>query len=333
MSLSVLPFIFMVMTLQGEGAAPAAPAAPPAEATGPAKSPAMVEALANKPSVVRQPRLIGDFDPAYTAAQRAAGMEGQGRISLVISSEGAVVEATVQSSNAPPELDASALAAARALKFTPAADRAGKPIAVPAVLPFSFVAADARPEFVSRVEPVFSDAARAAGEHGKVAVAGKVAPDGRLIDAVVLTSSRSPTLDAAALDAAKASRFRPYRDEAGQPIALPVRVAFGFDNYRTPGPGGGILRYRCDQFARDESWWAANWPASERNEFYTMMLGISALSQDMMTQVSQFKAKMAAFDARYAAARVDCAAQPEKLFVDVMKVEGPIARRMAEQAK
>lgn len=326
MSLSVLPFIFMAVALQGEGTAPA-------EGTEPATSAAMAAALANRPLVVRQPRLTGAFDPAYTAAQRAAGMEGQGRIGLVISAEGAVVEATVQSSNAPPELDASALAAARALKFTPAADKAGTPIAVPAVLPFAFTAADERPEFTSRVEPVFSDAARAAGEHGKVVIAGKVAPDGRLVDAAVFRSSRSPTLDAAALEAANASRFEPYRDEAGEPIALPVRATFGFDNYRTPGPGGGILRYRCDQFVRDESWWEANWPASEKNEFYTMMLGLSALSQDMLAGVSQFREKKAAFDMRYAAARLECAARPEKLFVDVMTVEGPIARRMAEKAK
>ena len=330
MSLSVLPFVFMAMTPQGDAAAPSVP---PAETTEAGTSPAMAEALANKAVMGRRPQLIGNFDPAYSAAQRAAGMEGAGRIGIIVTADGTVTEAAVQSSSAPPELDASALAAARALKFIPATDKTGKAIAVPAVLPFSYAATDERPEFVSRVEPAFGDASRAAGEHGKVVIAGKVGADGRLIDAAVFRSSRSPTLDAAALEAANASRFRPYRDEAGKPIALPVRVPFSFDNYRTPGPGGGILRYRCDQFARDESWWAANWPAREKNEFYTMMLGISALSQDMLTQVSQFKEKMAAFDMRYAAARLECAARPDKLFVDVMKVEGPIARRMAEKAK
>lgn len=331
MSLSILPFIFMMMTIQEGGTA--APAGPPAESAEPAKSAAMVEALANKPLVARQPRLIGDFDPAYSAEQRAAGMQGQGRISLVISAEGAVVEAVIERSSAPPELDAAAMTAARALKFTPAADKAGKPIAVPAVLPFSFAAADENPMYVARVEPVFGDAARAAGEHGKVVIDGKIGSDGRLVDAVVSQSSRSATLDAVALDAATASRYRPYRDGTGRPIALPVRIPIGFDNYRTPGPGGGILRYRCDQFARDESWWAATWPASEKREFYSMMLGLSALSQDMLAQPSRFLEKKAAFDMRYAAAGLECAARPEKLFVDVMKVEGPIARRMAEQAK
>lgn len=331
MSLSVLPFILMMMAMQEGGAA--APAAPLAESGETAKSPAMAEALANRPSIARQPRLIGSFEPAYTAEQRAAGMQGQGRIGLVISAEGAVVEAAIQHSNAPAELDAAALAAARALKFAPAADKAGKPIAVPAVLPFSFAPADGNPMYAERVEPLFSDAARAAGEHGKVVIDGKIGADGGLIDAVVTTSSRSAMLDAAALEAATASRYRPYRDGAGKPIALPVRLPFGFDNYRTPGPGGGILRYRCDQFVRDESWWVATWPADEKREFYTMMLGLSALSQGMLSEPAKLREKMAAFDLRYAAAGLECAARPEKLFVDVMKVEGPIARRMAEQAK
>lgn len=330
MSLSVLPLIFMTMTLQGAADAP--PVAP-AETVEAGKSPAMVEALANQAQMARGPRLIGEFQPAYSDEQRAVGMLGQGRISIIVTAEGSVGEAAIRYSNAPPELDASALAAARGLKFTPAVDKAGKAIAVPALLPFSFEAAGGHPMYVTRVEPVFSDAARAAGEHGKVVIDGKIGPDGRMIDAVLFQSSRSASLDAAALEAATASRYRPYRDGAGQPYALPVRVPFSFDNYRTPGPGGGILRYRCDQFARDESWWAANWPVSEKNEFYTMMLGISALSQGMLTQVSQFREKMAAFDKRYAAARLECAARPDKLFVDVMKVEGPIARRMAEKAK
>lgn len=333
MSLSVLPLIFALMTSQSDAAAPAAPAAAPVESADRAKSPAMVEALANQTQMARGPRLIGDFEPAYSMEQRAAGMQGQGRVSMIVTAEGRVGEAAIRYSSAPPELDASALAAARTLTFTPAVDKGGKAIAVPVLLPFSFEAADGHPMYTTRVEPVFSDAARAAGEHGKVVIDGKIGTDGRLIDAVIFQSSRSPTLDAAAIEAATASRYRPYRDGAGQPYVLPVRVPFGFDNYRTPGPGGGILRYRCDQFARDESWWAANWPESEKNEFYTMMLGLGALSQGMLTQVSQFKEKKAAFDQRYAAARIECTGQPDKLFVDVMKIEGPIARRMAERAK
>ncbi|MGB3846181.1 MAG: TonB family protein [Sphingopyxis sp.] len=331
MSLPVLPFIFMAMMTQEGGVA--APAAPPTDSAGPARSPAMVEALANQAQMARGPRLVGDFQPAYSLEQRAVGMQGQGRVSIIVTAEGYVDEASIRYSNAPPELDASALAAARLLKFTPAVDKAGKAIAVPALLPFSFEAASGHPMYAVRVEPVFSNAARAAGEHGKVVIDGKVGPDGRLVDTTVFQSSRSATLDAAALEAANASRYRLYRDGAGKPFALPVRIPFSFDNYRTPGPGGGVLRYRCDQFARDESWWAANWPANEKNEFYTMMLGLSALSQDMLSGVSQFREKKAAFDMRYAAARLECVAQPDKLFVDVMKVEGPIARRMAERAK
>lgn len=43
--------------------------------------------------------------------------------------------------------------------------------------------------------------------------------------------------------------------------------------------------------------------------------------------------KPAYSDEQRAAARLECAARPDKLFVDDMKVEGPIARRMAEKAK
>ena len=46
-------------------------------------------------------------------------------------------------------------------------------LAVPAVLPFSFEAADGHPMFVTRVEAAFGDASRAAGEHGKVVIEGE----------------------------------------------------------------------------------------------------------------------------------------------------------------
>ena len=120
----------------------------------------MVEALANQAQMARGPRLVGDFQPAYSLEQRAAGMQGQGRVSIIVTAEGRVDEASIRYSNAPPELDASALAAARLLKFTPAVDKAGKAIAVPALLPFSFEAASGHPMYAVRVEPVFSDAAR-----------------------------------------------------------------------------------------------------------------------------------------------------------------------------
>lgn len=323
----VFSIMLALLAVQGEiGGAPPEPSASTTSA-------AMAEALANKAQMARGPQLIGSFDPAYSREQRAAGMQGDGRILLVVGADGTVSEATLQRSSAPPELDAAALKAARALTFKPATDKAGNAIAVPAILPFSFQAADENPLYVSRVDPEFSDAARAAGEHGKVVIAGKIGADGQLFDAVVATSSRSPTLDAAALAAAQASRLRPYRDNAGQPLAVPVNLSFAFDNYHTPGPGGGILRYRCDQFVRDENWWQATWPASEKNGFYTLMLGLSMMSQGVLSNPSGIKEAKAAFDARLADARRDCAAQPDRLFVDVMKVEGPAARRLAEKAK
>ena len=93
MSLSVLPLIFMAMTLQGDATAPAAS---PAETVEAGKSPAMVEALANQAQMARGPRLIGEFQPAYSDEQRAAGMLGQGRISIIVTAEGSVSEAAIR---------------------------------------------------------------------------------------------------------------------------------------------------------------------------------------------------------------------------------------------
>lgn len=64
-------------------------------------------------------------------------------------------------------------------------------------------------EFADRVQPTYPQAAVDAGIEGQVVVAITVGPDGRLLLATIRSSSGSTLLDDAALEAARASTYRP----------------------------------------------------------------------------------------------------------------------------
>ena len=179
----------------------------------------------------------------------------------------------------------------------------------------------------------YPDAERLAGHFGKVVVAGKVGRDGRLIEPVVKLSSRAPGLDAVALAAATASEFRPYKDGAGNFIAELVEAPFSFDSIHSPGKGGGILRYRCEQFALDESWWRSVWPEETKSELHSMFMGLRAIAvtQSLSTlDAKTLKSMISDFDARWTSAVETCRSRPDALMVDVLKPEGDWAKRMAQ---
>ena len=67
------------------------------------------------------------------------------------------------------------------------------------------------PRFLERAEPAYPRAARLAGVEGVVRLRLSLDAEGRLVAAEIATSSGSPALDAAALAAARASRYAPAR--------------------------------------------------------------------------------------------------------------------------
>ncbi len=145
-----------------------------------------------------------------------------------------------------------------------------------------------------QADDLFPDAARAQGVHGTVTVSGIVGRDGRVTQTVVTGSSRSDLLDATALSAASAARFEPARDAAGNPVAVRLSMDLEFNN-GLDGKRGGIGRYACGQFVRDQDWLHAHWPVGQHwNE---------------------------AIEA--------CRSQPDAMLVDVLKPEGEVLRSLA----
>ncbi len=67
------------------------------------------------------------------------------------------------------------------------------------------------PEFVRRVEPAYPRSARLAGVEGVVRLRLALDAEGRLVAAAVAESSGSESLDRAALEAARDSRYAPAR--------------------------------------------------------------------------------------------------------------------------
>ncbi len=94
-------------------------------------------------------------------------------------------------------------------------------------------AADACPDAATRPQPLampsprYTDAARAAGITGRVRVAIDVDAEGN-VTSVEVIGSLDPGLDEAAIEAARAARFRPAT-HCGQPIAARFTVAIRFE--------------------------------------------------------------------------------------------------------
>ena len=322
----------LAMAAQAAGVAPTATPPTMAAAT-PADSPAVAAAKANRARMRTGPQIVTAVEPDYPDAERAASHGGTAMVRGILGVDGKMRETLVSRSSGFPALDAAALAAVRESLFSPAKDAAGVPIEVLISVPQLFDPTDLHAVVVTRGDPGYPEAERAAGHHGKVEIGGMLGADGRMVDAKVTVSSRAPGLDAAALAAAQATLFRVRRDAAGKPLLGPVKLNFGFDSYHSAGEGGGVLRYRCEQFAIDQTWWKEVWPAKQHDEFYSMMLGLQTVMLMNSGQMSgaALSGSLADFAQRWDKAVEACRAKPAALFIDVMKPEGDWARRLAEK--
>lgn len=142
-----------------------------------------------------------------------------------------------------------ALAAASA---SPAIDLPpGRPIPYPRAVARRL----AQPRRIDQHPAPVPAAARAAGHLGKVAVEVSYSPAGAITDARLVESSQSPLLDAAALDAARASAVVPGVDAVGNATGGKVKLVYSFDDR-------AAASYRCDQAVRDWSWWHATSPTT-----------------------------------------------------------------------
>lgn len=133
---------------------------------------------------------------------------------------------------------------------------AGLPAGRPIPWPAPVAAMLQHPSVLRRIEAPFPDAARDAGHHGSVIVSITVAASGAVVDAAITTSSRSPLLDAAAIDAARRSTFRAGVGPQGEGIGGTKTLSYEFDDRIIDG-------YRCDQAVRDFDWWSRTWPETD----------------------------------------------------------------------
>jgi protein TonB len=108
----------------------------------------------------------------------------------------------------------------------PAPSSSSAPSASPPPVPASQVGEP--PRFLHRVEPVYPPRAQRAGLEGAVQLRLRLSSGGRLLAAEVITGSGSPALDAAALEAARASRYEPARLD-GAPVASETEATYRFE--------------------------------------------------------------------------------------------------------
>jgi TonB family protein len=239
----------------------------------------------------------------------------------------------------------SALLAAGSAAFAQAPATAPAPPAAP-LTPEAQAVADAkpnvakvktRPKWLSGPAVDLPEAEKALGHHGKVVVTGVLGVDGKIRYATVTQSSGAPNLDALALEATLASVFEPAKDAEGAVLAIPISIPTEFYNYKSDKPGGGMVRYRCDQFVKDMDWWRATFPDARwsRLELYTMMLGLGTLARlnAGALNAENLQAANADFERRFVKSIEDCRARPEKRFVDMLQPEGAMAEALSKSAR
>jgi protein TonB len=90
-----------------------------------------------------------------------------------------------------------------------------------------FLAFDEPPILLHYEVPKYPDLAREAGIEGTVAVKVLVTEEGKVIDAVVLSSDVTPAMERAAVEAAKKCRFKPAKQRT-VPVKAHVMIPFQF---------------------------------------------------------------------------------------------------------
>jgi protein TonB len=164
-------------------------------------------------------------------------------------------------------------------------------------------------------EPGYPAEARDAGHQGEVEVAGTLRTDGSLGDLSVTTSSKSPLLDQAALEAFGRWTFGPALDGAGKPREARVSRRFAFAKDSVVG----LDQKTCAEFVTDVRWFEGNWPGRPRREMrlYTLSLGlITIIAMQKSTEGALALARNypQAFDRTVER----CAAKPKAKFLETL---------------
>lgn len=208
---------------------------------------------------------------------------------------------------------------------------------------FAFLAADVsaaspipardaavKPKFIAGPNPGLQPDARALGHHGVVIARATIAIDGSLKNIQIEQSSKSPILDAAALAVLPQWRLSPAKDANGNMIEVTATFPFSFE-----GDGGNsrVVRYRCDAFTRDMTWWRSVSPdkPDKDHKLYTMLVGVRVIANPKgMMEGLKTAASEGAIDWSNAVQR--CASKPNELMIDQLKI-GPVIRRLSKPGR
>jgi len=129
----------------------------------------------------------------------------------------------------------------------------------------------------AEVERVPPSEALALGHHGTVVLEGDVSPEGRAVNLAIARSSRSPILDAAALQ-----RFANARLGADLLAEKPqkIRLKIVFGNYDFDNLG---LGYLCAQAVREADWYKVTFPEQsfEDTKFKTYLRSMALIDNRM----------------------------------------------------
>jgi TonB family protein len=167
-------------------------------------------------------------------------------------------------------------------------------------------------------QPHAAQEARALGHNGRVVIRGIILPSGEVVDALVLVSSGSSLLDAAALSAFEAALWTAAMDAGGAPLSVPVHSTFEFDGrYAGPEPGG-LVRYRCAEFVQDIDWWMAAIPGRELAQHRLYHVVSDALLSGSMGMMAPHQRAAAAqgMDRAFTQALAACRAAPTRLMIE-----------------
>lgn len=177
------------------------------------------------------------------------------------------------------------------------------------------------PRFIQEPSDVRPEAAAQAGEFGELMLSGIIGTDGRLHEAKITQSSRSATLDAAALAAVPTMLFEPAKDADGKPLSVPANLPLEYLATDFHGPRG-LAHYQCAQFVRDYDWWFKTWPAEKQDRVYKTLRGYAVLN-DLRS------GKSSDFSSEWKDAIERCRKAPDRLMLDMLKPHGNLFRAMA----
>jgi TonB family protein len=177
------------------------------------------------------------------------------------------------------------------------------------------------PSFIKEPGYVRPEAARLAGEFGEVVLSGIIGEDGNVREARIETSSRSASIDAAALASVSSMLFEPARDAERKSLSIPAKLPLEYSHTGFHGPKG-IAHYRCDQFVRDYDWWYRTWPADKQDRVFKTLRGFVVLA-DMKSGKPT-----ANFESEWKGAIEACRRSPDKLMLDMLKPHGAFIRGM-----